>query len=96
MNVYSIFTGYILVPINIVECIRESPNYIQDVKISVRPINIPNCKTKAPIDILAGVKRYPNGRTRWYLPQQCENPAPPPPRDIQYQSNQLKPHMCRK
>ena len=34
MKVYGIFMGYILVPINIVEYIRESPNDILDVKIS--------------------------------------------------------------
>ena len=36
MKVYGIFTGlYILVPINIVECIREPPHGILDVKISI-------------------------------------------------------------
>ena len=34
MTVYGIFTGYILVPINVVECIREPSNDILDVKIS--------------------------------------------------------------
>ena len=33
MKVYDILTGYILVPINIVECIREPPNNIREVKI---------------------------------------------------------------
>ena len=34
MKVYCILMGYILVPINIVECIREPPNDILNVKIS--------------------------------------------------------------
>ena len=34
MKVYGIFMKYISVPINIVECISESSNDIQDVKIS--------------------------------------------------------------
>ena len=34
MTIYGIFTGYILVPINILECIREPPNDILNVKNS--------------------------------------------------------------
>ena len=43
------------------------------------PIQMPNCKKgRAPIDILAGLKRYPKGVAHLYVPQQCEIRTPPP------------------
>ena len=36
MKIYGIFKGYVLVPLDIVACIREPPNDILDVKISDR------------------------------------------------------------
>ena len=35
MKVYGIFTGYILVPINLAKCIRESPNDILHVDVNI-------------------------------------------------------------